>query len=103
MINGKKCKILWHVNNLKISHLDAYVMEDIVTKLNTKYGKETLLSVQRGRVHEYLEMTTDYNIHGKVLFKMDEYVDRLLDEAPEDTNEKVATPASNNLFTVNDS
>jgi len=39
IIAGKQCTILWHVDNLKISHVDKAVVEDILKKLNTKFGK----------------------------------------------------------------
>ena len=30
MINGMLCTIIWHADNLKISHLDEIVMEHII-------------------------------------------------------------------------
>jgi hypothetical protein len=39
-IDGKQCTIVWHVDNLKISHADPAVLEDIVTELNKSYGKQ---------------------------------------------------------------
>jgi hypothetical protein len=39
-INGKQCTILWHVDDLKISHVNVKVLEDIVDELSEKYGKE---------------------------------------------------------------
>ncbi len=30
IINGKQCTILWHVDNLKISHVDAEVVSGII-------------------------------------------------------------------------
>ncbi len=72
IINGKQCTILWHVDDLKISHVDKAVLEDIVVKLNQRYGRESPLSVQRGAVHEYLGMTVDYSQKGKVTFRMDD-------------------------------
>ena len=46
-INGKKCTIGWHVDDLKISHADKDVVEEIIMALNNKYGKETPISVHR--------------------------------------------------------
>ena len=101
MIKGKQCTILWHVDDLKISHVDENVLEDIVSKLNAKYGRESPLSVQRGQIHEYLGMTLDYTTKGKVTFKMDDYISRLMAEVPEDMNGTATTPAANYLFQTN--
>ena len=48
MINGKQCTVVWHVDDLKISHVDPNVLEGIVDKLSAKYGKEAPLTVTRG-------------------------------------------------------
>ena len=72
-VNGSQCTILWHVDDLKISHKDPRVVEDIVDKLNERYGKEAPLVVNRGKVHDYLGMTIDYSTPGKAIIRMDYY------------------------------
>jgi len=57
--------------------------------------------VQRGQIHEYLGMTLDYTTKGKVTFKMDDYISRLMAEVPEDMNGTATTPAANYLFQTN--
>ena len=37
IINGKQCTIIWHVDDLKISHKDKAVVHDILKKLNDKF------------------------------------------------------------------
>jgi len=59
MINGKRCTIIWHVNDLKISHKDKAVVDDILKKLNDKFGKESPLTTTRGKVIEYLGIMID--------------------------------------------
>lgn len=66
MINGLQCTIIWHIDNLKISHVDKKVAEDIITCLNNKFGNESPLSTTQGKVLEYLGMTHDYMVAGKV-------------------------------------
>jgi len=100
-INGKQCTVLWHVDDLKISHVDEKVLEDILRAINERFGKETPVSINRGRVHDYLGMTIDYSEDGKVKFKMDDFVEQLLEEGPEDMDGSAATPAANYLFQVN--
>jgi hypothetical protein len=55
-INGKQCTILWHVDNLKISHVDEAVVTKILERLNERYGKISPLVVTRGKVHDYLSV-----------------------------------------------
>jgi hypothetical protein len=45
MVNGNQCTVLWHVDNLKILHVDESVNEGVLGILNARYGKETPLTV----------------------------------------------------------
>jgi hypothetical protein len=66
MVGGKQCTVLWHVDNLKMSHMDANVVNDLIDQIDSKYGKERLITMLRGKVHDYLGMTIDYSESGKV-------------------------------------
>ena len=39
MIDGTQCTILWHVDDLKLSHVEQQVLEDLVNTLNERYRK----------------------------------------------------------------
>ena len=100
-INGKQCTIGWYVDDLKLSHVETEVLEDILSKLQQKWGKEAPLTVTRRRVHVYLGMTIDYSVDGQVTFKMSDFVDEIVKETPEDLTKGVSTtPAANHLFTT---
>ena len=73
MINRKQCTILWHVDNLKISHEDPAVVTNIICWLNDKYGKVTPMVSTGGKIHEYLGMTIDFSDVGKVKITMYDY------------------------------
>jgi hypothetical protein len=83
IINGTQCTVLWHVDDLKCSHVAQQVLEDLVAKLNARYGEIAPLTVTRGTVHDYLGMTLDYGMPGEVTIRMDDYVRDLVEEAPE--------------------
>ena len=102
MVNGKQSTVLWHVDDLKISHADGQQNEILLTKLNEWYGNESPLTVTRGDIHEYLGMTIDYSTDGKVHIRMDDYVDKLLDEVGSSMEGRAATPAAEHQFKVND-
>jgi hypothetical protein len=59
--------------------------------------------VNHGTVHEYLGMTIDFSMGGKVKFIMNDYmyVEVLIDEIPEEFTGHAATPAANHLCQVN--
>ena len=101
-INGKQCTILWHVDDLKISHVDPDVVTEIINMVEAEFGKEAPLTKTRGKVHEYFGMTIDYSTDGKVRFSMIDYIQGMLDELPDDKGGENVTPASNYLFEVDD-
>jgi hypothetical protein len=103
MINGKQCTILWHVDDLKISHVEPSVVTSVIELLQSEFGKEAPLTITRGKVHEYLGMTIDYSIPGKVKFTMLDYIKGMLDDLPSDMDGAVITPASSHLFDVDES
>jgi hypothetical protein len=102
MIDGKQCTTLWHVDDLKISHVKDEVIEDVISTLSERYGKEAPLVVTRGKVHDYLGMTLDFSVKGKVKVIMKDYIQDMLDELPTDMDGASATPAGEHLFTVNE-
>ena len=102
VVNGKQCTILWHVDDLKISHVDGSVNESVLESLNTRYGKETPLTVTRGNLHDYLGMTLDYSVDGKVAIQMQDYIENMLEDVPRDMDGSAVTPAGMHLFQVND-
>jgi hypothetical protein len=103
IINGNQCTICWHVDDLKMSHVKADVLEQIVKKLNEKYGSDKVtLTVTCGKIHDHLGMTLDYSMPGKVTFTMHDYIKNLLDEVPADMECTAITPVVNNSFTIND-
>ena len=76
--------------------------EAVLGRLEKRYGKETPVTVTRGDIHEYLGMTIDYSQEGKVVIRMEDYIENMLDELGDDTMQGVATtPAAEYLFKVN--
>jgi Reverse transcriptase (RNA-dependent DNA polymerase) len=103
IIDGKQCTILWHVDDIKVSHVDKRVIEQVIENLEAVYGKEAPLVVTRGGVHEYLGMTLDYaTTPGACRISMFDYVEEMLDELPPDMDGEAITPAANHLFAVDD-
>ena len=51
--------ITWHVDDLKVSHKDAFKLTQFGLWLEGIY--EIFLTVHRGKVYDYLEMDLDYS------------------------------------------
>jgi hypothetical protein len=97
-INGTQCTIVWHVDDLKISHKDSAVVDEVIASLSDEYGKVGEMTVKRGKIHEYLGMTLDFSKEGKFIVNMEEYIDEILTGLPEDMNGMATTPAADHLF-----
>ena len=103
MINGKQATIVWHVDDLKISHVDSKVVDAIINMLDKEFGKETLMNKSRGKVHDYLGMILDFSKPGELTVDMVHYIKTIIDEMPKDMSGHAKTPAGSHLLKVNDS
>ena len=101
-IDGQQCTLVWHVDDMKISHADSRIVDGIIAMLEAEFGKEAPLTVHRGKVHDYLGMTLDFSIDGKVRVSMEDYIKTMLAALPEDMNGIATTPAAEHLFKVNE-
>ena len=53
MIKNKYMALLWHVDDIKMSHVDIFEIAKFAGYLSSIYGR---LIVHRGKVHAYLRM-----------------------------------------------
>jgi len=102
IINGKQCTIISSMDDLKISHMDKNILENVIKSLEKKFGKESPLVTARGKVLEYLGMMLDYCIKGKVKMSMYDYVKKIIEEAPDDMTGMAKAPAAGHLFMTNE-
>jgi hypothetical protein len=102
IIDGKQCTVLWNVDDLKISHVRDEVNTNIINKINDEFGKESPLTITRGKIHDYLGMALDYSEKGKVKIKMLDYIDKIIADLPANMDGEAPSPTANHLFTVND-
>jgi Reverse transcriptase (RNA-dependent DNA polymerase) len=77
-INGSICTILWHVDDLKISHVDPAVVDEIIAQLSDEFGCVAPLSVHRGKQHDYLGMQLDFSTPSKIRITMIDYIKKFL-------------------------
>ena len=63
------------MNDLKLSHVQQDELNKNIDQLNDVFGsKGGLLEASYGNIHEYLGMTIDWSIEGKVMFTMYDYL-----------------------------
>ena len=51
MINNKHTVVVWHVDDLRVSHFDRFEITDFAGYLSSIYAG---LIAHRGKVHDYL-------------------------------------------------
>ena len=103
-VNGHNLTVLWHVDDLKISHKDKKAIEDFVKWLDNKCSdKNGKLTVTWGLKHVHLGMTLDFSKPGAVKIDMVDYVKSMLKQFEEEV-QSIGTgkdcPWSDKLFEV---
>ena len=66
--NGKQLTVVWHVDDLKLSHVKTEVVDKMIEWLRNKYEDEDIgkLKATRGKIHDYLAMILDFSVPGEV-------------------------------------
>jgi hypothetical protein len=110
MVNGKQLTCVWHVDDIKASHVSTRVVTRLGLWLKKTYERlfrdgSGKMKISRGKVHDYLGMNLDYTTAGEVKVTMIPYVNEMIaDFRQHDPNpDKTAlTPAGEFLFKVNE-
>ena len=100
IINDKQYTTIWHVNDLKTSHVYPSVIYIVLAEITEEYEKIEKMSIKRVKVHKYLGMTIDYSLPGKVILPMIDYIGNMLDDIPEVIKRGSSTPAAHHLFKI---
>jgi hypothetical protein len=99
-VDGSQQTVTWHVDDLKVSHLDPAVNTQTILALAKIYGPG--ITVSRGKVHDYLGMDLDYSGDKNVKISMIKYLKKIFVAFPEDITSTAETPAAEHLFKVAD-
>ena len=98
MVGGKQLTVAWHMDDLKVSHVDASAIEKCKHNMEQEFGKETPLSISHGKLHNYIRMTLDFLEPGHVVIWMLDYVNTMLSDTPDDMDGKSLKSAASHLF-----
>jgi hypothetical protein len=97
---GRQQTMLWHVDDLMISHLNHKENMALVEYLKDIYGDK--MTVTTGKKHRYLGMDLDYSRPGVLGITMIKYIEEIFDDFPEIIEKSARTPHTDNLFKVRD-
>jgi hypothetical protein len=99
-IAGLQMTITWHINDLKISHVEPYQITKFCQYLASIYGNG--LVEHQGKVHKYLSMDLNFALDGIVQVLMIAYNTKVTSEFPKSITTSCTSPAGDHLFTVQD-
>ena len=80
-VRGKQQTVVWHVNDLKCSHVDPVANTELASYLGGMYGEN--ITVHRGKVHDYLGVDYVYSTKGLAIVSMIKYVKKVITSFPE--------------------
>jgi hypothetical protein len=101
-VQGLQQTILFHVDDLKLSHKMKSVNNKFEKWLNRKYGKHGKVTKKRGKVHDYLGMESDYHKQGELKINMTKYVENMMNDFPVQLGKKDVTkmPAGDKTYSI---
>jgi hypothetical protein len=103
-VNGKQHAVMWHVDDIKSSHVDPKVNDNFLLWLQKMYGDKDIAPVKatRGKIHDYLAMKLSFTEKGKLKLDMVDYVNNMVNDFPEELSPS-NYPWNDNLFKVDPS
>ena len=112
MVNDEQLTIQFHVDDLRCSHMEQKVWDDLVKDLNNVFqtNKKELVET-KGDIHKYLGLTIDFsgkynldepNKPGQFIFTMFDYIEDIVASAPPDMRGISPDLAKSKLFEVHD-
>ena len=98
-MKGTQLTVVWHVDDLKISHIKRSVVTDTILWMESKYGK---INAKRGKLHDYLGMTLDFTTRKKLKIILKDYIENMFDACSFPVEATATSPTPNHLFQVNE-
>jgi hypothetical protein len=108
MVDGKQMTICYHVDDCKLSHIDAKANNKMIEWLRQEYKSifedgSGEMTVSRGKVHTYVGMKLDYTIPGQVSVTIFDYIKDIIDTFEKTERKGTGTKTSaepDNLFKI---
>ena len=100
MVDGEQLTVVWHVDDLKMSHKKKECIDKLLAYLKTKYGEGIV--VHEGTIQDYLGVDHDYGEKGAVKMSMIKHIAKIFEDFPDEIGKTASSPASDHLFQVRD-
>ena len=104
--DGEHLTVQYHVDDCIYSCKQKYILDQYLDQFSGTIGVEKELSIATGNDHDYLGMTIDFSLSGRVVFTMFGYLEDIILEAPVDMQQKgnkdVPTLAVKDIFDVDE-
>ena len=107
IVDGAQLTVVWHVDDLKVNHVDAGVVTRMSMWLQKTYGRlfddgSGAMKSKRRKINKYLGMQLDFTVAGQVKITMFDYIQEMLEDFHKfDPSKNVSrTPADDHLFKV---
>ena len=71
-------------DDLLTSHASSDAVTDVINQLSKEFGKESPLSVHRGKKHDYLGMEMDWSTEGEVKLTMNDCLEDIMATLPKE-------------------
>ena len=98
LVNSTQCTLVCYVDERKVSHMKAKIVEDLIGDLKKYFGE---LVVTIGNQHTSLGMNINTTEDKKVEIEMKYKLLETIEESRENIDEKLTSPASIHIFIVN--
>ena len=72
IVDGKQFTFTWHVENLKLSHIDKEVVDNMVEWMKGLYGQD--MRTSRGKNHDCLGTMLGFSVKGQVAVTIVDYL-----------------------------
>ena len=97
-INGKQLTLVWLVDNIKASHVEAEAVKRMAKCIRKTYERlfkdgSVNMKLCRGEIQDYLGMNIDYTIKGEVKITMIPYIKKMI----QDFSEHYPNPDKNSV------
>ena len=101
LINGKQMMIIWHIDNLLISHVQSQEVDKIIDWLSLcNKTPNKLLKATCGAKHNYLGMTLKFNRNRSLVIGMDQYIHKIIHDFPECIMGMASSLAADHLYQI---
>ena len=99
IVNGNQCTMVWHGDNLKVSHKDKAILTYFAQELGRRNRNK--LKIKRDKVFDCLEMNIDFeSCPGTLIISMIKYLSAMNEEWPEELKGYTPNPHQEHLFEV---